>query len=153
MATRLPTRLSREAPMRAFEREIERLFQNFFMEPFVGSEGFEGAFLPNVDVDEDEKEVHVRAELPGLSDKDLDLSLHGNELVIKGQKKEEQEKKDKGYFRHECRYGSFSRSIELPSEVDESKAQAEFKDGVLTIKLPKKPEEEAEAKRIKIQSS
>jgi HSP20 family protein len=109
---------------------------------------FGGEWAPAVDVVEDDEKVVVKAELPGLTDKDVDISVVDNMLTIKGEKKQEEEKKEKGYHRLERSYGAFQRSIMLPTSVTSDKAKASFKNGLLEIELPKK--EEAKPKQIKV---
>jgi HSP20 family protein len=96
--------------------------------------------MPKVDVIDRSDEVMVRAEIPGVEKKDLDVSVTGNTVTIKGQTRRE-EKEEKGdYYRCEISRGSFSRTVSLPAEVDSSQARASFKEGVLELVLPKKPE-------------
>jgi Molecular chaperone (small heat shock protein) len=115
------------------------LMEDFWKSPF---EGFPGMPLrdmayPAVDVSEDEKEITVKAELPGLEAKDVELSLENNVLFIKGEKKFEGEEKKENYLRIERSYGSFVRSVPLPREVKSEKVKARFDKGVLTVSLPK----------------
>jgi HSP20 family protein len=128
-------------PLLAFQQEMNRLFDEFFgrpaLEPFGAFHQEWNLFSPQVDVAETDKEIVVSAELPGLDDKDIDVSLSQGMLTISGEKKQEQEKKGRSYFRVERSYGSFQRSIALPSEVDTGKVDAVFRKGVLTITLPK----------------
>jgi HSP20 family protein len=136
-----------------FQQEMNRLFDDFFgrsgLEPFGGwGEGW-GLFSPRVDVAETDREVVVSAELPGLDDEDIDVSLSRGMLTISGEKKQEKEKKGRNYYRVERSYGSFQRSVPLPSEVDTGKVDAVFRKGVLTITLPKTAEAKAR-KRIAI---
>jgi HSP20 family protein len=130
-------------PFYAFRREMDQVFDNFFgrgfgLTPFSGNfmEGF-GEFNPRVDVTETDQEVRITAELPGLEEKDIDVSLSNDILTLKGEKKSEQEDKRENYYRMERSYGSFQRSIQLPQEVDGDKVEATFKNGVLQITLPK----------------
>jgi HSP20 family protein len=104
--------------------------------------------FPAVDIEETADEVIVNAELPGLSEKDFEIELQGQRLILRGEKKVQQEKKDRSYYYTECQYGSFSRVIPLPCEVVEDKAEAKYKNGVLQIRLPKS--EAAKARRIQI---
>jgi HSP20 family protein len=90
----------------------------------------------------------VKADIPGLDKEDIDISVHGDTLTIKGEKKEEKESKDKGLVKTERFYGSFNRSLTLPSEVDAAKVKASYNNGVLELTLPKK--EESKPKQIKI---
>ncbi len=105
---------------------------------------------PSINISEDEKEIKVQAELPGMEAKDVDISLQDNNLVIQGEKKFEDEQKRDDYHRIERSYGSFYRSIPLPVKVDEENIKANFKNGVLNISLPK--QEEARGKKIEIES-
>lgn len=134
----VPVRRERDHPFALFRKEMDSLFDNFFrgfdLQTFAGTSG---AFSPKVDVTEDEKEIRVNAELPGMDEKDIDVSLSMNSLTISGEKREEKEEKGKGYYQMERSYGSFSRTIPLPAEIDESAVRANFKKGVLSITLPK----------------
>ncbi len=109
---------------------------------------FNSTNFPAVDIEETSDEVIVNAELPGLSEKDFEIELQGQRLILRGEKKVQQEKKDRSYYYAECQYGSFSRVIPLPCEVVEEKAEAKYKNGVLQIHLPKS--ENAKARRIQI---
>jgi HSP20 family protein len=106
--------------------------------------------FPIVDIKDHEKEIEIQAELPGVSEKDVDLSLSDNSLIIKGEKKHETEEEEKGYYRMERSYGSFERTIPLPVEVDRDKVEATFKNGILNICLPKTKEAIAHTKKIPI---
>lgn len=141
-----------ENPFYMMQREMDRLFNGFFdrnfeMTPF--GESF-GAFTPSVDVTENDKELTVSAELPGLAEKDIEVSLTRDVLTIRGEKKAEKEDKGDNYYRMERSYGSFQRSIPLPTRVDADKVDATFKNGVLTITLPKT--EAQTLKKISIKS-
>ncbi len=103
---------------------------------------------PALDVTEDDDTIQVTAELPGLSEKDFTVELSGDRLVLRGEKKASREEKKRNYHFAECSYGSFTRSVPLPCEVDRGKASAKYKQGVLAITLPKT--ETAKAKRVKI---
>jgi len=135
-----------------FQHEMNRLFDQFFrgfdLAPFGGEWA---AFSPQVDVVEKDDEIVVSAELPGLDDKDIDVSLSNDTLTIRGEKKEEKEEKGRSYYRAERSYGSFTRSIPLPGEVDASKVDAVFQKGVLTVTLPRSGEARAR-KKIAVKS-
>lgn len=105
-------------------------------------------WIPAVDLVDSKDSLTVKADIPGMKKEDIDVSIHEGTLVLKGEKKSEEEKKEKGYVRTERFYGSFYRAISLPSSVDETKIKASYKDGVLELILPKK--EEAKPKQIKI---
>lgn len=108
-------------------------------------------FSPTVDVVDEESHLAVSAELPGMSKDDVQLSIEGNVLTLRGEKKHEEEKKEAGCYRVERSYGMFSRSVPLPADVDVEKAEAKFDKGVLTLRLPKAPAKEPGGKRIAIQ--
>jgi HSP20 family protein len=126
--------------------EMDDLFDSFFRgldRPFSGYKVW-----PAIDVAEEENAIIVRAEVPGCKADDIDISVHGNVLSISGEKKMSEEKKEKGYYHVESSYGSFRREVTLPTEVDQSKVDATYKDGVLSITLPKA--EKAKAIKVKI---
>ncbi len=140
-------------PLTLLRREMNSLFDNFFrgfeLEPF---KGHFGTFSPSVDIQESVKDIKVTAELPGVDDKDIDVSLGKDSLTIKGEKQEEKEDRGKDYYRMERSFGSFSRTIPLPAEVDTVKAKAEFKKGVLTVTLPKTSRAIKETKKIPVRT-
>ena len=103
---------------------------------------------PSVDIFETEHEIVVKAELPGMDRKDITLHLENNVLTLRGERKFEKETKDENYHRIERSYGNFSRSFSIPATVDPEKIRADYKDGVLSIALPKK--EQAKSKQINI---
>lgn len=142
-------------PFWQLPREMKSLFDdfssNFGLDRFEG--GFKG-FNPRVDVTESDKEYKVTAELPGIDEKDIDISVTRKDITIKGEKKEEKEDKgDEGYSRMERSFGSFHRTIGFTTEVDTDKVDAKFKNGVLTITLPKTPEAVKETKKIAIKAA
>jgi HSP20 family protein len=106
------------------------------------------AFVPAVDIYEDEKKVMLKLEVPGIDEKDLDVSVENNTLTVKGERKFESEEKEENFHRIERRYGSFYRAFTLPSTVDTEHVQAKYNAGVLKLELLKKPE--AQPKQIKI---
>jgi HSP20 family protein len=103
---------------------------------------------PAIDLYEDKDEFVVKAELPGLSKEDVQIDISDHTLILRGEKKKEEEIKDRNYYRAERAYGAFVRTIPLPNETDSGKARASFKNGVLEIRLPKT--EEAKKKEIKV---
>jgi HSP20 family protein len=103
---------------------------------------------PAIDISEDENRVTVKAEVPGCRAEDVDISVQGNILSISGEKKHEEEKKEKGYYYAERSYGFFRRDLTLPTDVDSTKIEAACKDGVLTISMPKS--ERAKAIKVKV---
>lgn len=103
---------------------------------------------PALDIADRENDILVRAEVPGLNAEDVEISVHGNVLSISGEKKESEEDKKEGYYHSERSYGSFRRDITLPTEVDPDKVNAEMKNGVLTVTLPKA--EKAKTIKVKV---
>lgn len=144
-----------ERPLFALQHRMNRMFDDFFrgfdIEPF-GHFADEGVFMPHMNISEDEKEITVTAELPGIDNKDLDISVTKDILTIKGEKKTETEDKKKNYHRIERSFGSFSRTIALPEGVDESKVAAELKKGVLKITIPKAPNAQPQQKKIEVKT-
>jgi HSP20 family protein len=106
------------------------------------------SFVPAVDVYEDEKKVVLKLEVPGIEEKDLDVSVENHTLTVKGERKFEKEEKEENFHRIERRYGSFYRAFTLPSTVDTENVAAKYEAGVLKLELNKKPE--AQPKQIKV---
>jgi len=137
-------------PFSYLRNQINRVFDDFWGQPWLAPRETFAGFWPQVDVTETDKEIKVSAEIPGVESKDIDVSVEDGMLTIKGEKKYEREEKEKGQYRMERSYGSFERAIELPAEVDESKAKAEFKKGVLRLTLPKRPGAPSRRKKIPV---
>jgi HSP20 family protein len=139
-------------PLAIMQREINRMFEDisrgFDAWPFA--ERF-GTFIPSMNVADTETSVQVTIELPGMDEKDIDVALTRDSLTIRGEKREEKAENTKSYSLLERAYGSFSRTIPLPCEVDEDRANASFKKGVLTVILPKAGRP-AETKKIAVTS-
>jgi len=133
----------------SLQGEMNRLFDGFFGRGETPALFGSGAFAPAVDVVETKDAILVKAEIPGIDPKALDLSVTGDLLTIRGEKKSEKEEKGKNFHRIERSFGSFSRTVEIPSYADTGKVSADYKDGVLTVTLAKK--EEAKAKSIKVE--
>jgi len=130
-------------------REMDRPWDSFFEKPITKT-GEVGEWLPSIDVAETQNDIEVKAEIPGMDPKDIDISLNNDILTIKGEKKQEKEEKEENYHLIERSYGKFIRSVRLPWEVKSDKIAAKYKDGVLKITLPKS--EKAKAKEIKIKA-
>jgi HSP20 family protein len=120
--------------------EMDRLFDRFF--DVMPDEALElsGEWMPKIDLSETKEAIVVRAEIPGVEQKDIHVSLQDQFLVIKGEKQQDKEENDERHHRTERSYGSFARAMRLPSPVDASRVAAAFKDGVLTVTLPKTAE-------------
>ncbi|MBW2056644.1 MAG: Hsp20/alpha crystallin family protein [Deltaproteobacteria bacterium] len=127
--------------------EMDKLWSRFFGE-WPTLEPFRTEWAPSLDVSETKDNIVVKGEVPGIDPKDIDISIANGVLTIKGEKKQEQEEKDENYHMIERRYGSFSRSIRLPHDIQNDKVKASYKNGVLKITLPKS--EEAKRKEVKI---
>ncbi|WP_337287118.1 Hsp20/alpha crystallin family protein [Candidatus Methylomirabilis sp.] len=133
-----------------FRREMDRLFDRFVGEmPRLDLPGM--GWTPHLDVTETKESLVIKAELPGLDVKDLDISIAGNMLTLKGEKRQAKEEKDEHHHLIERSYGAFTRAVELPAPVAADKVKAAFKNGVLTVTLPKT--EEAKRKAISIEVS
>ena len=126
-------------PFRGMNELMQRLWEGF---PFgeLAEKEFGTEWVPSVDISETDKQLTVKAELPGMTREDIDISLDENYLIIKGEKKQEKEETDKHFHRVERTFGSFYRSLRLPAGVEKDKIDATYKDGVLTVVLPKSEE-------------
>ncbi|GIV63101.1 MAG: Hsp20/alpha crystallin family protein [Chloroflexota bacterium] len=154
----LAIRRENDQPRALMMRDFDRWFDSFFERPWslmpwrLFDEEWE-TFTPSVDVKETDKKVIITAELPGLDEKDIEITVSGDSLILRGEKRQEEEEKGEDYYRMERRYGSFQRVIPLPCEVEVDKADATFRKGVLTINLPKTPAAQSARKIIPIKSS
>lgn len=137
--------------MTALQREMNRMFNEFYsgfdISPMRLMEEPLSRFTPSIDVKENSKEIKVTAELPGIDEKDISVSLEDNFLVLSGERKEEKKEEGEEYYHREMSYGSFRRAIPLDSKIDAEKVEAEFKNGVLNVSLPKLPGSESEKGR------
>jgi HSP20 family protein len=132
-----------------FRREMDELVRSFFGGGLEATRGTAlQAWAPRVDVEETEKEIVVKADLPGVDPKDIEIIAHEGVLIVKGQKKEEREEKGKQYHRVERFEGQFYREIPRPAAADADKITAKSANGVVTVTIPKKPE--AQAKKITV---
>lgn len=131
-----------------FKDEMNRMFDDFFS--FRPTTLFNSEWMPDMDVEDTGKEISIRAEVPGLDEKDLNVNVQDNVLTISGEKKEEKNRKDKNdnVIYSERKFGSFSRSFTLPEGADAEKIKASFKKGVLEIEIPKNPS--VQPKKIEI---
>jgi len=152
-------------PFESLHRAVDRLFNDFehgnWLRPF-GRFGFDAdpfsrrelrwGNVPAMDVAEREHEYEVTAELPGMDEGNIEVKLSNGMLTIKGEKKEEKEEKKKDYYLSERHYGAFARSFRVPEGVDTDKIEATFKNGVLTLRLPKTPEAQKKEKKIAVKA-
>lgn len=146
----------------SLQRRMNTLFEDFFadFDTFFGERPFHVMTAaekpwfdsPNFEVSETDEEFRVKAELPGLEEKDIEVNMEGDRVTIKGEKRREQEEKKRNYYISEMSYGQFCRSFPLPEGVDRDKAKAQFKKGVLTLTLPKTEQAKTQHKRIEIAS-
>jgi HSP20 family protein len=153
---RMPTRYT--DPFHSFRSEMDRLFDTFMTGlPSVTSlrQGFPAAegLTPTLDVRENDKEIIVKADLPGIDEKDIHLTFHDGVLTLRGEKKSERSDERENYHLMERSYGSFQRAIRVPETINEDNVEARFDKGVLTVTLPKRPEMVKAQKKIEIKSS
>jgi len=153
----IPARRSDYDPFRDFQRDMNRLFDNFFDDYPLATrpdnmETVASGFSPRVDVSETEKEVRISAELPGIDEKDITVEMDDNAVTIRGERREEKEDKGKDWHVREQSFGCFHRMISLPTGVDGAKATAKFKKGILTVTAPKREEEQIKRKAITVKS-
>jgi HSP20 family protein len=147
-----PYREDDRSPFLSLHREMNRVFDDFFRDfdmrlPMMGGAGLSGGW-PHIDLSETEQHITVTADLPGIEEKDVEVLLQDGMLTLRGEKRSETEDKNRQFS--ERYYGRFERHIPLDAEVKADKAEARFKDGVLTVSLPKNPEARPKAKRIAI---
>ena len=142
--------------MLVIQRQVDDLFDGFF-ENFrlapLGQFQKQDSFMPNVDVKETKKDIQVSAELPGMNEKDIDVTLHEGTLIIKGEKKNETEDEKDGYQRIERTYGSFYRAFDLPKGIEEDKIKASYKKGVLKVVLPQNAKVREKQKKIEVKAA
>jgi HSP20 family protein len=144
----LPIHKRGRGDLARLHHDMDDLFSTFFGDWPAFSER---TVWPAIDVADSENEIIVKAEVPGCKADDIDISVHGSTLTISGEKKAEEEKKEKGYYHLERSYGSFRREIGLPGDVNPDKIEASCKNGVLTVTLPKSEREKAVKVKIKEQ--
>jgi HSP20 family protein len=131
---------------------MESVFERFFRDPFGTAAAMSPfAWGPRIDLAETDTEVTIKAELPGVDAKDLDINVTGNTLTIRGEKKHDREEKGGDYYYAERQYGGFHRTVQLPVSVETDKVDAEFKNGVLTVTLAKNPQ--GRPKRITVKNA
>ena len=139
-------------PFARLHKEIEKVFEDFPKMTPMRWPGGDAEIGFKLDVSETDKEMILTAELPGVEEKDIDITLAGDVLTVKGEKKMESERKDDNCYVAERSYGAFARTLRLPYAVKEKDVDAKFKDGVLTVVLPKPEEARTESKKIAIKA-
>lgn len=162
MAKKETKELVKTEPTKALSpfEEMERMFEEFFRRPFslIGPSWLPRLGLlereeisPTVDIFEEGGDVVVKAELPGMKKEDIDVNITDDTITISGEKKKEEKVERKNYYRMERSHGSFTRSFRMPTEVQTDKAKANFKEGVLEVRIPKTEEAKKKEKKILIE--
>lgn len=148
-----PSRSFLHHPIASLQSEIDRMFgdflQNFDASKFTTFS--HGALLPKADFSESDSGYELAVEMPGVSEKDLDVSVKNGVLTVNGEKKSDREEKKKDYLRSERSYGSYYRAMSLPEDADEPKITARYGDGVLRVNIPKSADAKSESQKITIQ--
>lgn len=160
---RMPSLLGRDGdPFAALRQQMDEVFDAFMgasaLAPLAGGNGAM-AFAPRIDVSETDKELRITVDLPGLEEKDVEVKLAGDQLTIRGEKRAEHQETGGGkgterhYHRIERSYGAFQRTIVLPFDAEADKVEAAFKNGVLTVTLPKPAQMQQQAKKIEVRKA
>ena len=147
--------LSRELPddwLMPLHRQIDRVFTEFLGAdlPHLARTRWDGGFSPSMDVSETDRQLEVSAELPGMDDEDIEVTLTDGVLTVKGEKRSESEEEDKHHYRLERSYGAFRRSFRLPPEIDADDVSASFDKGVLKVTVAKKEAAESATRKIEV---
>lgn len=148
--------VTREHPLGRIHQEIDQMFDNFFrgfpLSPFrqMDQTWMGGMMMPKVDIAEESKHYTINVEVPGVEEKDIDVTVADGTLTIRGEKRHEQEDRDKQYHRVERGYGAFQRMISLPHDANEEAVEARFKNGILTLTVPKTPGAKPAGRKIAI---
>jgi len=146
--------ISRKEPSQPLRRreDINDLFDRFFEPTAPFGSRSPAPLTPEVDVSESKATIYVQAELPGMGPEDINVSLKGNLLTIQGQKRKETEEQQRSFYRVERQFGSFSRTVPLPTDVEEKGVCATYKNGVLKIVLPKTKAAQEKGRRIAVEA-
>jgi len=148
-------------PLKQFHQEVDRLFDRVFQGFGLSSFGFDqpsfqrmadGMIKPTLDLGASDKEYTITVEVPGVDKKDVKLEVVNDVLTISGEKKQEKEEKEKNYYRMERSYGSFRRVLSLPGDADQNSIKAKFKNGVLTVTMPRKELPKPNVKQIEVKA-
>jgi HSP20 family protein len=139
-------------PFLSFRREVDRMFDDFFSGFGRRAVGSSFTPTPSMDLTENDKEIVVTAEMPGLDHKDFEVTVSGDLLTLKGEKKAEHERRNGDAYYMERSFGSFARSVRLPFEVKDEQVDARYEKGVLTIRVPKPADMQRQARRIEVRT-
>ena len=144
-----------DSPLSALQQDIDRLFDQFLTAPLLPDVlnaplANVVNFFPRMDSRDTEAGMQLTAELPGMTEKDLDISVQDNQLVVRGEKKTESDRSTEGWRVAERSYGKFERYIDLGTDLDGEKAQASFKNGILTLSVPRKEGVKRNVRKIKV---
>ena len=146
-------RVRRPGYLQDIQEEMNRMIEDTFDRFGLTNEETEKGEItwrPAVELNEQNGNYQVKAELPGVKKENIDVEVGEDVITIKAETKKEEEEKKENIYRNEIRYGKFKRTLELPSNVDNSKVSAEFKDGILTVTLPKTEEEKEKTRKVEI---
>lgn len=150
------TRSEIQSPLAALHRAMNTVFEDFEhgfgLTTPVPSWGWNHSFVPEMDVSEDPQRYTVQAELPGMDEKNIEVTVDDHQLILKGEKRDEREEKGKGYFRSERHFGSFTRTVPFTCEIDKEKVRATFKNGLLNIELPKTVDAQVARRKVPVRS-
>ncbi len=147
-----------QSPLLRLHQQLDQMFDEAFRgfgsPTRLDSAGWPGGsgFMPSLDIASEDEKYTVTVEVPGLSEKDVNIELKNDTLTIRGNKKEESENRDKHFYRFERHYGEFQRVLALPADAQANDIRAEMKQGILTIVIPRKPEDRSDVKQITINS-
>jgi HSP20 family protein len=133
-------------------RDFDEFFKDFTVPAFAEGGSGERALTPPADIVEKDRAIEIRLDLPGMDANDIDVKVDGNMLTISATRKNEKSVEEKGWIRQERSYGQFSRSFSLPSTLDGAKLDAAYRQGVLTVTLPKKEEVQAKSLKVRVEA-
>jgi HSP20 family protein len=147
------TRSLKNHPIFSMQKELSKLFDDFAGTDQVLTNGGGNTFSPRLDIHDNESDLLITAEIPGIEEKDIDLTIKEGHLFISGEKKSVHEEKSEGRKYIERSYGSFERVVALPENIKEDEVDAVFKNGILEIRIPKQEPQEPQHKKIKVRAS
>jgi HSP20 family protein len=142
-----------QAPFPPLLRDVDRMLDEFWRGDLSGFGRRAAAFAPDLEVEDVDGEVRVKADLPGMAEKDFEVSVEGDTLTISGERQAEEQREERGHRWTERSYGRFERSLALPDEVEPEKAKASFANGVLTVTLPKSATSRTRSRKIAVEKN